>query len=153
MDKNQRLISTCSLNRCGSVLGKHQGDPWFPAEAIHQCGNHRQTWQLHPSHSLQTTGITPITLNCPLAQCYSCLCWMNLNTMCCAPVRWSSSWSCALWTSLTVCCWRASPLWSSYSKAYPVTLETYFLRSVHSDLRCQCTGTYMYTASLLNSWV
>lgn len=31
--------------------------------------------------------------------------------------RWFYSWSCALWTSLTVCCWRASLLWSSYSKA------------------------------------
>ncbi len=121
--------------RCGSVPGKYQSYPWFPAGEVHWCWNYWQTRQLHPSHSLQTTGNTILSHDFESPSCTIIeLTVLNDCNICCGPGRWFYSWSCALWTSLTVCCWRASPLWSSYSKASPVTLETSFLRLVHSDL-------------------
>lgn len=60
-------------------------------------------------------------------------CTIIKSKVSCGPGRWFYSWSCALWTSLTACCLRASPLWSSCSKAYPVIQETSSLRSVYSD--------------------
>lgn len=58
--------------------------------------------------------------------------WFDYNISC-GPGRSFYSWSCAFWTSLTVYCWRASPLWWSYSEAYPPILETSFRRSVKSQ--------------------
>lgn len=55
MEKNGSSLLR-PLHRCGSVLGKHQDHPWFPAWETHQCCDHWQTRQLHPSHSLQTAG-------------------------------------------------------------------------------------------------
>lgn len=122
-------------NRCGSVPGEHQIDPRWPPGEVHWCWNYWQTGQLHPCHSLQTTGNTRLIswfcLPAPLwSNCIKHYCITFRG--CC---RWSYSWSCALWTSLTVCCWRASPRWLSCSNAFPVILETYFPRSAHSDLK------------------
>lgn len=137
------------FNRCGSVPGKYQSYPWFPAGEVHCCWNYWQTRQLHPSHSLQTTGNTLFQFSwfwIAFLHDYKVDC--NISR---GPGRWFYFWSCALWTSLTACCWRASPLWSSCSKAYPVILETSFLRSVHSDLRPW--HTRIYTTSHPSVWI
>lgn len=141
-----RMTKLFFFYRCGSVPGKYQSYPWFTAGEVHWCWNYWQTRQLHPCHSLQTTGNAVLShdfesLSCTIIE----LTVQNDCNIYCGPDRWFYSWSCALWTSLTVCCWRASPLWSSYSKASPVIPETSFLRLVHSDLRPSCTG--IYTAS------
>lgn len=122
------------FNRCGSVPGKRQSYSWFPTGEIHWWWNYWQTRQLHPLNSLQTTGNTLMILTCLPSWILKLTVLNDWCNICCGPGRWFCSWSCALWTSLTACCWRASPLWSSYSKACRAIPETSFLRSVNYDL-------------------